>query len=171
MRGSHGNVYRYNDADHKHRMGHCGWLPKDGDLCLRVRDSGDCFHDYVSLRETKAGKWEKVGEFGAYVFGDVVCKLDDRQFHLACAGEPISLPNAQVLTSEERGLLSTDLSSLFIMKYEYAKIERLTKTMNGFFKKRQEENCCWRNGRLPAKQRKAMISLIRQAKEIDENSL
>jgi hypothetical protein len=68
-------------------------------------------------------------------------------------------------------LLCSDLLSLFIMKHEYAKIERLTKTMNGFFRKRQEENCAWMNGRLPAKQREAMISLIKQAKKIDENSL
>ena len=97
MRGGHGNIYRYNDADHKHRMGSCKWLPKDGDLCLRVRDSGDCFHDYIALRETTAGQWGKVGEFGAYIFGEAVRKLDERTFHLACAGDPISLPNASVL--------------------------------------------------------------------------
>ena len=94
MRGGQGNVYRYNDEDHKHRMGHCDWLPKEGDLCLRVRDSGDYFHDYIALRKTSDGKLKMVGKFGAYVFGEPICKLEDRAFHLACAGEPVSLPNS-----------------------------------------------------------------------------
>jgi hypothetical protein len=57
------------------------------------------------------------------------------------------------------------------MKHEYAKIERLTNTMRSFFKKRRDDGVAWRNERLPPNQRKAMISLIKQAKKIDENSL
>jgi len=57
------------------------------------------------------------------------------------------------------------------LKHEYAKIERLTKTMRGFFEKRDKDGVSWRNDRLPPNQRRTMISLIRQAKKIDENSL
>lgn len=96
MRGGHGNVYRYDDNKHKRRMGSCKWLPSDGDLCIRVKDSGDCFHSYVAIRECEDGKWQKVGEFGAYVFGEAIIKLEDRQFHLACAGEPILLQNDKI---------------------------------------------------------------------------
>lgn len=92
MRGGRGNMYLYIDADHKRRMGHCAWLPEEGDLCLRVCDSGDCFHSYIALRETEDGKWKKAGEFGAYAFGEVVSTLNDQTFRLACAGESVSLP-------------------------------------------------------------------------------
>lgn len=52
-----------------------------------------------------------------------------------------------------------------------SKIDRLTKTMKSFFDKRKEENFMWCNEGLPVKQRKVMISLIKQAKRIDEDSL
>ena len=90
-------IYRYDHARDKHRMGHCAWLPKDGDLCLCVGHSGDCFHDYVALRQGDDGKWTKAGEFGAYFFGEKVGELCKRDFHLAQAGEPIEMtPNADV---------------------------------------------------------------------------
>jgi hypothetical protein len=72
-------------------MGSCDWLPTPGDLCLRVEDAGDCFHTYIALRKTKDGKYKRAGKFGAYVFGEAICTLDERTFHLACAGEPVRL--------------------------------------------------------------------------------
>lgn len=90
-RGGHQQVFRYTD-EHRGRMGHCEWLPVDGDMCLRDADAGDCFHTYVALRKQDDGKYVRVGVFGAYTFGKPLCKLDERTFHLACAGEPIELP-------------------------------------------------------------------------------
>ena len=57
------------------------------------------------------------------------------------------------------------------MKHERAKIDRLTQTMRSFFVKREKDGKSWLNERLPTNQRKAMISIIKQAKKIDENSL
>lgn len=54
---------------------------------------------------------------------------------------------------------------------ERAKIDRLTKTMALFFEKRRENRMVWFNGRLPISQRKVMVSLIKQAKKIDETAL
>lgn len=93
-RGGHRQVFRYTD-EHKNRMGHCEWLPKAGDLCVRTEDAGDCFHRYVAVRPRKDGKLVRVGSFGAYIFGEPICTLDERTFHLACAGEPIELPAAR----------------------------------------------------------------------------
>jgi len=57
------------------------------------------------------------------------------------------------------------------MQSEKAKIDRLTKTLQSFFDTRSKERMSWLNDRLPPKQRKVMISIIQQAKKIDENSL
>ena len=94
-RGGHQNVYRYAD-EHKHRMGNCDWLPENGDLCVRSEDAGDHFHTYVAIRQRGDGMWVKCGKFGAYEFGEAIFKLDERDFHLALAGEAIRLPNAEV---------------------------------------------------------------------------
>lgn len=83
------SVYKYIDKEHKHRMGHCEWLPSDGDLCVCIGHSGDCFNDYVAMRKQSDGTYLKVGEFGAYNFGVPCGKLDERNFHLLQAGEPI----------------------------------------------------------------------------------
>lgn len=92
-RGGHRQVFRYTD-EHKHRMGHCNWLPKEDDLCIRVADAGDCFHEYVAIRRRRGGKYVRVGSFGAYIFGKSICTLDERTFHLACAGEPVKMPDS-----------------------------------------------------------------------------
>jgi len=89
-RGGHQNVYQYDENRDKDRMGDCSWLPKHGDLCVRVADSGDCFHNYVAIRREN-GKYKKVGKFGAYIFGKKICKLKDRTYHLILAGEEIEL--------------------------------------------------------------------------------
>jgi hypothetical protein len=39
--------------------------------------------------------------------------------------------------------------------------------MDLFFKIRASEQCCWLNGELPAKQRKQLKSILKQAKSID----
>lgn len=85
-------IYKYSDKEHKHRMGSCDWLPKDGDLCICVGHSGDCFSDYVAMRKTAKGTYEMVGKFGAYNFGKPVGELSDRDYHLLQAGEEIEGP-------------------------------------------------------------------------------
>ena len=91
-RGGHGKVFRYIESEHNHRIGQCGFTPSDGDLCIRVADAGDCFHTYISVRKTKDGRYVRVGEFGAYIFGKEVCTLSERKFHLICAGELVEIP-------------------------------------------------------------------------------
>lgn len=83
-------LYEYSDDD-RSRMGHCDWLPSNGDLCLCVEHSGDCFFTYVALRKQGDGKWRRAGKFGAYVFGTPCGVLPERTFHLACAGEAVEL--------------------------------------------------------------------------------
>lgn len=89
-RGGHRQVFRY-EKEHRHRMGHCSRLPKIGDLCIRIADAGDCFHDYIAMRPNEDGQYVRAFEFSAYVFGEPLCKLDERTFHLACAGEPVEI--------------------------------------------------------------------------------
>lgn len=88
--GRIGSVYKYVDKEHNHRIGSCDWLPEDGDLCLCVGHSGDCFSSYVAMREVEGGL-KKVGKFGAYVFGESLGYLEVRDFHLVQAGEIITL--------------------------------------------------------------------------------
>ena len=83
-------IYKYisqNDAD---RMGNCKRLPKEGDLCLCVDHSGDCFYDYYVIRKGKDNKWGIVFKFGAYYFGKKVKTLTERNFHLLLAKERIT---------------------------------------------------------------------------------
>ena len=90
-RGGTRNVYPYSDG-YRHRLGDCEFLPRDGDLCIRTGDAGDFCHSYVAVRRRDDGKYVAAGKFGAYTFGEPLCTLDERTFHLACAGEPIDLP-------------------------------------------------------------------------------
>lgn len=87
--GVNKGVYLYIDEDHKHRMGSCEWLPKDGDLCVCVEHAGDCFSDYVAMRKQENGDYKMIGEFGAYNFGEKISELSNRNFHLLQAGESI----------------------------------------------------------------------------------
>jgi len=89
----HGNVYRYQHADHRSLTGRSDWVPKDGDLCLRIGPFGEFSHGYVALRSTPDGRFQKVGEFISRMFGEPICKLESELFHRACVGEPISLQN------------------------------------------------------------------------------
>lgn len=91
VRGGHQNIYRYTDAD-EHRIGHCGWGPQGGDICIRTEDVGDWFHNYIAIRPNADGTWSKCGEFGAYVFGELLGTLGRREFFLLRAGEPVTLP-------------------------------------------------------------------------------
>jgi hypothetical protein len=88
-------VYRY-AAEHRERMGNCEWLPSEGDLCVIEALSGDCFYDYLALRRVAdgpdAGKYKRVGRFGAYVFGERTCVLDPDTWHQAGAGLPVNIP-------------------------------------------------------------------------------
>lgn len=85
-------VYRYVDAEHKHRMGSCEVLPVDGDLVVCTDHSGDCFDSYVIIRWGRKGfdtGFEVTGEFGAYVFGEKLMTLPKRDYHLLLAGEMV----------------------------------------------------------------------------------
>lgn len=84
-------VYRYT-AEDRHRMGNCSWLPEPGDLCVCEKLVGDCFYQYVALRSCGEGKCRRVGRFSAYVFGKLVCVLEDDVFHLWCSGLPVAEP-------------------------------------------------------------------------------
>lgn len=84
-------LYRYNHREAMRRIGSCDWFPEDGDLCLCTEHTGDCFNDYVVIREGDDGLYHVVGDFGAYAFGTVFCHLSKRTFHLLMAGEPIAL--------------------------------------------------------------------------------
>jgi len=55
--------------------------------------------------------------------------------------------------------------------HERAKIDRLKKTLRSFTDAGVKEGCSFINDRMPTKQRRLMISLIKQAKKIDENQL
>jgi hypothetical protein len=70
-------------------MGSCEWLPEDDDLCVCIEPTGDCFDDYIAMREQDDGTFVKVGEFGAYAFGEDCGELPEREFHLLQAGERI----------------------------------------------------------------------------------
>lgn len=85
------HIYRYNHEEHEHRIGHCPWRPEDGDLCVCIEAAGDCFDNYVAMRQRDDGMYEVVGEFGAYIFGESCGELSKRDFHLLQAGEPISV--------------------------------------------------------------------------------
>jgi hypothetical protein len=87
------NIYKYNEKLHKNRMGHCDFLPNDGDLCICVEPAGDCFDRYVVVRKCDDGCYVMVGEFGAYAFGDSCGTVNDREFHLLQAGEQVRLIN------------------------------------------------------------------------------
>lgn len=76
----------------KNRLGDCKWLPKDGDIVLCVKHSGDCFNDYRVLRKQDHATWKLVEEFSAYAFGTIMMTVIDCKYHLLMAGEPVTLP-------------------------------------------------------------------------------
>jgi len=84
-------IYRYYDEKHKRRMGSCSWLPKDGDLCLCTGHTGDYFNDYVALKKTKGGKYQKHHRFGAYTFGKRLMYIPEKKFHLLLGGMKVDL--------------------------------------------------------------------------------
>lgn len=84
-------VYEYKHERDEKRIGSCKWLPSDGDMCLCVGHSGDRFHQYLALRQREDGLWQSAGQFGAYGFWDKVAELDERNFFLAQAGEPVPM--------------------------------------------------------------------------------
>lgn len=84
-------AYRYDHAKHKHLMGYCKWLPKDGDVCVCTGHSGDCFHNYFAMRRGNDGLWRMVGTFGAYGFGEPLGEIENRAYHLLQAGEAVAL--------------------------------------------------------------------------------
>lgn len=77
------NVVRYSEARDRRRMGACKWLPSDGDLCVCIALSGDCFYRYVAVRKGDDGIYRKVGAFGAYFFGEGVRNIDTDWFLIA----------------------------------------------------------------------------------------
>jgi hypothetical protein len=85
------DLVQYSDERHRDRMGHCKWFPSDGDFCVCVKHSGDCFYSYMAIRKEEDGTWRKIGDFGAYVFGEKIGKIDEREFFLLQAGELVSL--------------------------------------------------------------------------------
>ena len=101
-RESQGNeicgVYKYIESEHRHRIGDCK-PPNDGELCLCVVHSGDCFNSYYPLTEGDDGSFraDLDRKFGAYVFGYLEGKFSDRDYHLLCAGEKV----VAVLTKED----------------------------------------------------------------------
>lgn len=89
MAGYEGEAVLYGEED-KLRIGDCTLLPKEGDLCLVLKQSGDCFYDYALVRKQKNGMWKKVGKFRAHSFGKRV-KMSKRNFHLLLVGDEVSL--------------------------------------------------------------------------------
>ena len=86
-----GQLYKYRYID-KNRIGNSEWLPSNGDICLAMEHAGDFFYHYVALRKQENGQYIRVGKFGGYIFGAEIGEpLDERTFHLACAGEPVTL--------------------------------------------------------------------------------
>lgn len=85
------SLYRYYDEEHQDRMGCCKYLPSDGDLCLCLTPVEDCFDDYVVLWVDDDGLYSVLYEFSAYKFGEEICNLSNRAFHLLLAGETIAL--------------------------------------------------------------------------------
>jgi hypothetical protein len=67
------------------------YTPKEGDLGLVVRQTGDCFDEYVFLRSMGPGLWLRVGRRGYHGFGIKLNRLTERTFHLACAGEVVRM--------------------------------------------------------------------------------
>jgi hypothetical protein len=62
---------------------------KQDDLILCIKHTGDCFFDYILIKEYANGlKGIPQSRFGAYVLGEEVDKkLNEKEFHLLCAGE------------------------------------------------------------------------------------
>jgi hypothetical protein len=87
-----GGLYLFTEEDQE-RLGSGKWKPLPGDYCVCKKLSGDCFYEYIGLRQVP-GLTKMVhvgwGEFGAYVFGKRVLVLDEDSFHRLCLGMPIA---------------------------------------------------------------------------------
>ena len=75
-----------------------GWMKgrlRAGDIALCIEHTGDGFFDYILL-ETGENfvKGIPASRFGSYCFGVGACRWlpSDREFHLLCAGESITIP-------------------------------------------------------------------------------
>lgn len=82
-------IVLYKDED-KNRIGHCEFKPSHNDICISVRNSGDCFNDYFVIRQ-EAGKFKKVGEFSAYTFGTTLGLLEENPYHLLLADQKVKI--------------------------------------------------------------------------------
>lgn len=89
-----GKLYRLVESADLDRVGHCSMRGnlKINDLILCIKHAGDCFYNYILIKEFEKGlKSIPKSEFGAYTIGiPVNIKLTDKEFHLLCAGEFIS---------------------------------------------------------------------------------
>ena len=96
-----GAIYEYLESESRHRIGHCDFIPRDGDYCVCIEHSGDCFDDYIAIRNTGKGTFKKIGEFGAYRFGEKLASLGKKDFHLLQAGEEVMLSPYSFLLENE----------------------------------------------------------------------
>ncbi len=84
-----GALYRLAEIDND-RLGNC-WMAgriKNGDLALCVQHSGDCFYDYILVKELGNGLRGLPGAaFGAYTCGEFQKEVPNRVYHLLAAGE------------------------------------------------------------------------------------
>jgi hypothetical protein len=86
-----GALYRVADERDLARVGNC-WMSgrlRVGDLLLCLAHSGDCFYDYMLVKEYDNGlEGIPRSKFGAYVLGEPSSpRLTSRQYHLLAAGE------------------------------------------------------------------------------------
>lgn len=84
-----GRIYKYREMDSS-RIGGSNWRPKVNDLCLCIEHCGDFFYEYLVMREQAEGGYKRTRRFGAYIFGTKGKVLSKRNFHLICAGEPVT---------------------------------------------------------------------------------
>ena len=88
---SNKNIYLYINKSEEDRKGNNKFFPMDGDFCLCVGHSGDCFHDYIALKKLGNGKYKMYGKYGAYGSGNKICEIDNRTYHLLQAGEEVEI--------------------------------------------------------------------------------
>lgn len=89
-----GKFYRLTKSEDLNRVGSC-WMKgrlNINDLILCIKHTGDCFYDYILIKEFGNGlQGLPESEFGAYTCGEPInINLNDKEFHLLCAGEFIT---------------------------------------------------------------------------------
>ncbi len=82
-----GVLYEYRKEDIA-RLGHCA-VPKVGDLLLCVAHTGDCFYNYLIIKNRRGEFYAPGKEVCGYALGKKIKPLTKRQFHLLLAGETI----------------------------------------------------------------------------------